>query len=221
VTDERSDHDLLHAWGGGDSNAGNALFDRHFESLHRFFRTKTGTGVEDLMQQTLLACLEGRARFRQEASFRTFMFQIARFQLYAHYRARHRDRIFDFTHVSATDLGDTPSRALSRREESAHLLHALQCIPLDAQIVLELRFWEELAGPEIAEVLEVPEATVRSRLRRALEHLRTQLSALDAGGIALRRTDDDLERWASRLRSDMDVDRRLPPRALGDREGKD
>jgi RNA polymerase sigma-70 factor (ECF subfamily) len=174
------------------------------------------------MQQTLLACLEARARFRQESSFRTFMFQIARFQLYAYYRARHRDRIFDFAHVSAVDVGDSPSRAMARRQDAQHLLHALRCIPLDAQIVLELRFWEELTGPEIAEVLEVPEATVRSRLRRALDHLRTQLSALDAGAVPLRETNDDLDRWAARLHEELDADGRLPPDPpLGDGEGND
>jgi RNA polymerase sigma-70 factor (ECF subfamily) len=182
-------------------DAGRLLFERHFESLHRFFRNKVDSGVADLVQQTLLGCVEGRERFRREATFRTYLFQVARFQLYAHYRACHRERNFDFEQVSATDLAETPSRILARQEDARRLLQALRCIPLDAQIVLELWFWEDLSGPEIAEVLGVAEPTVRSRLRRALERLRGQLATLESDAAASLETDDDLQRWARGLRS--------------------
>lgn len=201
-----SDHELLEAWGNGDLSAGHTLFERHFESLHRFFRTKSEVGVEDLIQQTLLACLEGRQRFRRDSSFRTYMFQIARFQLYAHYRARARDRIFDFESVSVVDLGDTPSRVLVRQQDARLLLQALQRIPLDAQTVLELWFWEELTGPEIADVLGIPEPTVRSRLRRAIDRLRAELQVVEHNPASSLETDDDLQRWARRLRDSADGD---------------
>jgi RNA polymerase sigma-70 factor (ECF subfamily) len=201
---ERSDRDLLTAWGGGDLQAGRALFDRHFDSLHRFFHTKTENGVEDLIQQTLLACVEGRARFRGDSSFRTYMFQVARFQLYAHYRARNREREFDCNLLSATELAESPSAALVRQEDARLLLQALRTIPIDAQMVLELWFWEELTGPEIAEVLGIAEPTVRSRLRRALERLREQLEVVAVGTASSLQTDDDLQRWAGRLRAAVD-----------------
>ena len=46
------DTELLAAWRAGDQAAGSELFDRHFESLRRFFASKVGTGIEDLV----LAC---------------------------------------------------------------------------------------------------------------------------------------------------------------------
>jgi len=204
MLDDRPDRELLILWGDGDLLAGRALFDRHFDSLHRFFRTKSDDGVEDLIQQTLLACVEGRARFRGDSSFRTYMFQVARFQLYAHYRARNRERDFDFELLSATALAESPSAALVRQEDARFLLHALRTIPVDAQIVLELWFWEEMCGAEIAEVLGIAEATVRSRLRRALIRLREQLEAIAGGSTAALQTDDDLQRWAGRLRAVID-----------------
>src|ERR1041385_8354720 len=97
------DFELLQAWSQGDRAAGSLLFERHFDALHRFFRNKAQDGVADLVQQTLLACVEGRSRFRGDASFRTYLFQTARFQLYAYYRARRRDVIFDFGSMSVTD----------------------------------------------------------------------------------------------------------------------
>lgn len=207
MTAEPTDRELLEAWGMGDLGAGHRLFERHFDSLHRFFRTKTETAVSDLVQQTLLACLEGRERFRHEATFRTYLFQIARFQLYAHYRARNRDRVFDAEQQSVGDLSETPSRMLVRREQTRRLLQALRAIPLDSQLVLELWFWEDLSGAEIAQVLELPEPTVRSRLRRAQLRLREQLDKLDADPAVSLETDDDLQRWARSLRGDLTLPR--------------
>ena len=64
------DDDLLERWRAGDKRAGNALFERHFRSLVRFFRNKVSTGIEDLVQETLLACVRGRDRLRDDGSFR-------------------------------------------------------------------------------------------------------------------------------------------------------
>jgi RNA polymerase sigma-70 factor (ECF subfamily) len=55
---------------------------------------------------------------------------------------------------------------------------ALQHIPVDQQIALELSYWEELSAPEMARVLGVPENTVYSRIRRAKSHLKEALERL-------------------------------------------
>jgi RNA polymerase sigma factor (sigma-70 family) len=67
---------------------------------------------------------------------------------------------------------------LDHRERVQLLYAALQGLPLDFQISLELFYWEELTAAEIGVVLGVPEGTVRSRLRRARELLGERLKAL-------------------------------------------
>lgn len=106
----RSDIELLDAWGQGDRAAGSALFARHFDALYRFFSTKVRDGIADLVQQTLLECVEARARFRRDCSFRTYLFQIARHNLYAHYRARKRVPEIDFT---LAGVGEAAARGCS------------------------------------------------------------------------------------------------------------
>ncbi len=197
-----ADYALLNAWGQGDLQAGRALFQRHFDALHRFFHTKVDNNAEDLIQQTMLACVEARARFRGDSSFRTYMFQIARFQLYAYYRARNRERDFDPNLLSAIELAESPSATLVRQEDARLLLQALRTIPLDAQTLLELWFWEDLSGAQIAEILGIVEATVRSRLRRAIQRLREQLGAMTGA----RSADGDLRRLAGQLRTAVDGD---------------
>src|SRR5690606_25346041 len=110
--------ELLEAWRGGDRQAGEQLFERHFDAVARFFRNKVNQGIDDLIQRTFLACVEGKDRFRGEASFRTFLFAVAHNVLSKHYRSqrRHGDRI-DFGVTSVHDLAPSPSVVVARHDE--------------------------------------------------------------------------------------------------------
>lgn len=196
-----SDVELLDAWRSGDAGSGQQLFRRYFGPLNRFFRNKTDSGVEDLIQSTFLACVEGRDRFRQSSSFRTFMFGIANNLLCGHYRRQRRS--LDFEQTSIVDLGASPSGPLTRRDEHAALLRGLRSVPLQQQVMLELAYWEGMKGPEIAEVLGIPANTVRSRLSRARAALREALERDVASPELLRSTLADLERWAQGVRAEL------------------
>jgi RNA polymerase sigma factor (sigma-70 family) len=192
---------LCGAWRGGDRAAGEALFERHFDALYRFFESKIPGDVGDLVQRTLLGCVEARERFRGDASFRTFLFAVARHELYGYYRGRQRNAALDFGVSSLADLAPGPSTALRRSTEREALLTALRTIPLDLQIAVELHYWEGLRGPELAAALEIPEGTVRSRLRRALEALRAALAAAGRPPAPLGDGDPEaaLDAWAAAL----------------------
>jgi RNA polymerase sigma-70 factor (ECF subfamily) len=195
-----SDAELLERWSAGDRAAGNDLFERYFTPLFRFFQNKVQSGIEDLIQQTLLGCVEGRTRFRGEASFRTYVFQTARYQLYRYYRARNRGAELDFEITGVADLGTSPSGAYARKQEQQWLLEALRRLPLQYQIVLELTFCEDLTGREIADILEIPEGTLRSRLRLGAERVRKQLEELSEGSCTLAEPGPDLQAWARSVR---------------------
>jgi RNA polymerase sigma-70 factor (ECF subfamily) len=196
-----ADAELLDRWQGGDTGAGEELFERHFEALYRFFRNKVGEDSEDLLQRTLTACVEQRDKFRREASFRSFMFGIARIELLNYFRRKGRlQRQSNPLDTSIHDLDPSPSSIAANRQEQRLLLEALRRIPLDLQIAVELHYWEELSTAEIAEVLEIPSGTVKSRLRRAREHLEGELHALTREAALLESTIGNLEGWAAGLR---------------------
>lgn len=201
----RDDGALLAAWGDGDADAGRELFARHFEAIFRFFRTKADDELEDLVQATFLAALESRASFRGDASFRTYLFTIARHQVYAYWRKRQRraDEA-DVGSLSIEDLAPSPRSAVAERRERALLARALRAIPLELQIALELHYWEDLSGPELAAALELPEGTVRSRLRRGRELLEEKMQELAEGDDALfRSTVDGFDSWAASLKQHL------------------
>lgn len=201
-----SDLERLEAWRSGDQAAGRELLERHYEPLARFFRNKVGADAPDLVQRTMLACIESRDRFRGTASFRTYLFTIARNELCAYFR-RSRHEV-DLGEQSIADLGTSPSAALGGRQEQRLLLEALRRVSIDAQITLELYYWEKLNTREIAEVLGIPAATVRSRLRLARDAVEAQLAALSLSRKALTSTVEGFERWMRSMQARLPDDDR-------------
>jgi RNA polymerase sigma factor (sigma-70 family) len=173
-----TDFELLDAWREGDGAAGELLFERHFTAVCRFFRSKTDVEADDLIQRTFLACVEHHGQFRKQSSFRTYLLAIARNELLGYLRRRNGVRgAIDTTVRSILDLDPSPSAAVVARQDEEHLLEALRSLPLDLQIVVELYYWEDMTSQAIAEVLEIPHGTARSRLRRAKEALRRVLNS--------------------------------------------
>jgi RNA polymerase sigma-70 factor (ECF subfamily) len=195
------DLELLAAWRAGDVAAGNTLFERYFVPVRRFFRNKVVGDVDDLIQKTFLACVEGRDRFRGDASFRRYLFGTANNVLRVHYRGRKKDGDGpDFSTMSAMDLAPSPSQAIALGDEQRIVLESLRRIPLEYQVALELFYWEELPVLELAEVLDVPLGTVKTRLRRGRQLLEEKIQELAGSSERLQTTLTDLDRWARQLR---------------------
>lgn len=200
-----TDFQLLEAWRTGDEGAGRELFARYFDSVYRFFRNKVDEAAEDLTQQTFMGLVQGKDRFRGDASFRTYLFMIARKKLYSFLRSnQRRNEPVEFNSTSVADLGlVSPSRAVAERQEQQLLLQALRRLPVEMQVALELFYWEELTVTEIAEVLETPVGTVKSRLQRARARLDQVIAELSESEALLRSTVDNFEMWARQLQDQM------------------
>ncbi len=199
-----TDAELLQQWKSGDTRSGEELFARYYDAVARFFGNKVNRDRADLVQATFSACLEKVGGLKDAASFRSFLFGIARFELLHYYRRKsRRETEFDAEKTSVYDLDPTPSRIIAKHQEQRLLLEALRHIPLDLQVVLELTYWEKLTSPEMADLLEIPEGTVKSRVRRAREKLDEQLARLADSPARLETTTSDLEGWAKKLRGQL------------------
>src|SRR5215468_3473998 len=101
---ELSDGQLLEQWRSGDTESGEALFERYYDMVERFFLNKVGRGVEDLVQETFMRCVESRERIRDNERFRMYMFAIAYNVLSGHLRERYRsDQAIDLGESSICD----------------------------------------------------------------------------------------------------------------------
>lgn len=203
-----SDEHLLEAWRGGDAAAGEVLFSRHFESVHRFFANKVwGAEIDDLIQETFLGCVRGRDRV--VTSFRAYLFGAARLQLLKHIeRSRRGQREDEYHSARVAALDASPSQLAVAEEEQQLLLRALRRLPIEHQILVELYYWEGLGSLEISEVLEIPHGTVRSRLRRARALLATLVEEVASSPQLARSTLGNFEGWVRSLREKSPAGRR-------------
>lgn len=182
-SDERNDGALLAAWHAGDGDAGSVLVERYLGALHHFFGTRVSGDVEDVVQQTLLSCLEACSTFRGECSFRTLLYRIARRRLLDHHRAARRNRLLT---ADPGDLADSSSTAESRLGywSRTDLIAALRELPHEAQALIALRYWQGFSSDELAQALALPAPTVRTRLFRAHERLRRRMRDPQPGEAA-------------------------------------
>ncbi len=171
---------LLERWRTGDNRAGQALFAKHFPDVFRFFQHKLGPDADELTQRTFAACVAAKERFRADSTFRTYLYAIARNQLYSYLRALPKGERVDFEETSIAELVTSISSRIGKLRQIEQLRLALASLPAEQQLLLELHYWHDLDAPALAEVFEIPPGTVRVRLLRARKALRQRMGAVDA-----------------------------------------
>jgi RNA polymerase sigma factor (sigma-70 family) len=197
---QAEDAALLDAWAVGDGAAARELLRRYTAVLVRFFDRKLHDPIEDLVQETLEACIASRDRLRHVSSFRAYVLGIARHVLYAHLRGRYRGAgELDLEASALAELGPSPSSVLVDKLERRVLLDALRLLPIETQTMLELYYWQRLSGKELADVLGIGERALRSRLRRGLVALREAVEKVAASPDLLESSWADFEAWAQEL----------------------
>jgi RNA polymerase sigma factor (sigma-70 family) len=177
---EPTDEELMLAYGAGDVSAFQALYSRHRGPLFRHLgrQVRDTALAEELFQDVWQRVIMARDRYRPDAKFGTWLYQIAHNRVTDHWRARqHRpDAPSDADELAArVPDPETPERQLSAFEERRRLQLALEELPEDQREVVLLRLEQELSLEEIGEITGVGRETVKSRLRYAMDKLRARL----------------------------------------------
>ncbi len=195
-----TDFDLLERWRAGTKSAGDTLVRRHYDSVWRFFELKAAYVADDLTQQVFVAAVEGRDRFRSSATFKAYLFGIARRQLLSHLRKLQRgETAMRKWQAHPGETGATPSKLVAMAQAQRLLVLALEALPPDLQIATMLHYWEGMRGAEIAEVLEIPVSTVRNRLARARDAVRDRVHSLSPPKPLRDALEADFDAWAQGL----------------------
>ncbi len=181
-TDER----LMLRFQGGDVRAFEELVRRHRTPLFSFLLRLTGDRgrAEDLCQETFLRVVRAAAGWEKRAAFRSWLYAVARNQAVdaARRQALRRTEPLDDPARAAEPSDDpAPDRGAEAALLRPKLEAALAALPLEQREVFLLREHAGLRFHEIAEATGVPENTVKSRMRYALEALRARLEALGVG----------------------------------------
>lgn len=177
---EPSDEALMLAYAAGEAEAFEPLYARHRGPLFRFIlrQVRVQATAEELFQDVWQKVITARDRYRPEAKFSTWLYQIATNRLTDHWRAAtHRPMASedDLLRLEREADPETPEQKLSVFEERRRLQRALEELPPDQREVVVLRLEQELSLEAIGEITGVGRETVKSRLRYAMDKLRSRL----------------------------------------------
>jgi RNA polymerase sigma-70 factor (ECF subfamily) len=175
----KSDEQLMLEYRGGSPQAFEQLFERYRNPIYGFFRRRLNNAsrAEELAQETFVVILRGSEQYEPTARFRTYMYAIALKQLWSERRKEIREGKLAAAISHEEKLESDPAAGLWIRS-------ALEQLDPDHREVLMLREYEQLSYDEISEVLAVPVNTVRSRLSRARNELKTLLESQSAKGVS-------------------------------------
>jgi RNA polymerase sigma-70 factor (ECF subfamily) len=167
----------------GDPDAFDALLARYQNRLFRYLLRLTANSAvaEDLFQETWLRVITRIHRYDERRPFEPWLFSVARNLAIDHLRKaspESLDEPSDTGETRVARLGADEPGSLERlleRERRGQLEKRLEELPALYREALSLRFEEEMAFEEIAEVLAAPVSTVKSRVQRALATLRERM----------------------------------------------
>ena len=167
----------------GDPDALTVMISRYQHRLYRYLLrlVREPAVADDLFQQTWLRVMEKIGRYDARRNFESWLFAVAHNLAIDSWRGQRGESLDD-----AGESGEAPSDrlragdpdALERLldfERGAMLAACIHDLPAIHREVLTLRFEEDMKLEEIAEVAGIPLATVKSRLRRALDGLRAAM----------------------------------------------
>lgn len=177
--DERDD--LVARVRDGDADALGALYDLHHGVVRAFARRllRDEAAAEDLVHDVFVALPRALRGFEGRSSLRTFLISIAVNHARHHGRgtARRLRALERYHEARVPEPEVAPDEASERQRLAAILARALEALPMEQRIVVVLCTVEERTSVEVAEILGIPEGTVRTRLFHARKKLREHLAA--------------------------------------------
>lgn len=136
-----------------------------------YLYVKNNATAEDIVQDVFIAFYEKQDQYRGEASLRTYLVKMTVNRSHDYLRSWKNKRTMLFEKIKGRGTTHTPERAMIEKVEKQELVDALFTLSITYREVLILYYFQEMTTVEIAELLERPEATVRTRLQRARKQL--------------------------------------------------
>lgn len=156
-----------------------AVFDRHYDVIHRFLCTRVGARAEDVTAEVFKVAFQQRDRYDPSfPSARPWLFGIAaRLAKQQHREEARTDEVVSRLGAEPTHTADMGPERLTELAPSSPVAQAVLELPPRDRDPLLLHAWDDLSYEEVAHVLDVPLGTVRSRIHRARRQLRSRLSS--------------------------------------------
>jgi RNA polymerase sigma-70 factor, ECF subfamily len=174
-----SDEVLIGRIAKGDRLAMQVLFARHHVRVYRFVLRLVGNPsvAEDLISEVFLDVWRQADRFEGRSAVSTWMLAIARFKALSALRKKPDQELDDETAETIEDTSDNPEVALAKKDKGKVLRQCLSKLSPEHREIIDLVYYHEKSIEEVAEIVKIPENTVKTRMFYARKKLAELLKA--------------------------------------------
>ena len=168
-----SDQTLIERIAAGDKLAMRVLFARHHVRVYRFVLriARDETLAEDVIGEVFLDVWRQAAAFKARAAVSTWLLAIARFKALSLLRRKSTEELAEETAHAIEDPADDPEVAVRKKERSEILRRCWSKLSPEHRDIIDLVYYQEKAVVEVAEIIGIPENTVRTRMFYARKRL--------------------------------------------------
>ncbi len=168
-----SDEVLIVRIAGGDRLAMQVLFARHHVRVYRFVLrlVRNEATAEDLISDVFLDIWRQAGKFEGRSQVSTWMLSIARFKALSVLRKRPEEELDEETAERIEDHADDPETTLAKKDKGAALRQCLSALSAEHREIIDLVYYHEKSVEEAAEIVGIPEATVKTRMFYARKKL--------------------------------------------------
>lgn len=174
-----SDEALIARIAAGDKLAMQVLFARHHVRVYRFVLRLVGDQgkAEDLISEVFLDVWRQASKFEQRSAVSTWVLAIARFKALSALRKRKDEELDEEQAAAIEDTGDDPEVAMQKKDKGALLRQCIARLSPEHKEVVDLVYYHEKSVEEVAEIVGIPENTVKTRMFYARKKLSELLQA--------------------------------------------
>ena len=168
-----SDNILIARIASGDRLAMQTLFARHRVSVYRWVLriVRDEALAEDLLSEVFLDVWRQAAKFESRASVSTWLLAIARYKALSAQRRRADVELDEEVVATIADPADDPERVLQKKDQGELIRRALAKLSPEHSEIIDLVYYHGKSVKEVAEVVDIPEATVKTRMFYARKQL--------------------------------------------------
>jgi len=168
-----SDEVLIGRIANGDRLAMQVLYARHHVRVFRFVvrLVRDEATAEDLISEVFLDVWRQAGRFEGRSAVSTWMLAIARFKALSALRRRPDQELDEETAGAIEDPSDDPAAALEKKDKSTMLRKCLTGLSAEHREIIDLVYYHEKSVEEAAEIVGIPENTVKTRMFYARKRL--------------------------------------------------
>jgi RNA polymerase sigma-70 factor, ECF subfamily len=176
--DATGDEALIRRIAAGDQGAMGELYRRHSARTFRFLvrLVRDASVAEDLLGDVFVDVWQQASRFEARSSVPTWLLSIARFKALSALRRRRSVALEPETAEAIEDEADTPEVVVQKASKAEALRRCLEGLSLEHREVIDLVYYHERSVEEAAQVLGIPEGTVKTRMFHARKRLSEMLS---------------------------------------------